>query len=97
MFGWQIVKVCGDSMSPRLPARSYAVFRRVRRVRVGDIVLADHAKYGRIIKRVRCNGPDGVGLEGLSPHSTSPKELGLVARQCILGRLVFGLREPSSA
>ncbi len=92
LFGWRLVRVCGDSMSPLLPADSYAVFRTPKRIVVGDIILADHDRYGRIIKRVRALQPDGVALEGISPQSTSPEALGVVPSRNILGKLALKLR-----
>lgn len=89
LFGWRIVRVNGGSMSPRLPPDSYALFRPARRVHAGDIVLADHVRYGWIIKQVRELVDDGVTLEGIAPESTASDRLGVVHWDRLMGKLVW--------
>ncbi|MEM6639399.1 MAG: S24/S26 family peptidase [Pseudomonadota bacterium] len=96
MLGWKIIKVCGDSMSPHLPDQSYALFRRSRHLRVGDIVLVHHHRFGPIVKRVLVVHDDCVELEGTSPQSTSTADLGRVARHRVHGRLVKHVVPPSA-
>lgn len=94
MFGWRLVRVRGDSMTPHIPAGAFALFRPVKRLNVGDVVLADHARYGRIIKAVKTIEKDGVRLEGRAPQSTSSTAMGLVPLERILGRLTLQITKP---
>ena len=50
----RLYRVTGDSMLPDLAAGSYVVTlaHRCQAIRIGDVVVVDHATHGRIIKRV---------------------------------------------
>ncbi len=91
-LGWSLVRVRGESMRPRLEPGDFAIFRRARSLRVGDIVLVDHPTYGRIVKSVRALAEGRVWLEGLSPASTSADALGGVAPAAVIGRQVWRVR-----
>ena len=82
-------------MSPLLLPDSFAVFKRVRRVGAGDIVLADHPRFGRIVKSVRSVENGDVWLKGHSAHSTSTEALGPVPLTHVIGRLAFRISAPA--
>jgi len=82
----KIVKVRGESMTPALSPGDYIIFTKARALRPGFVVLADHPKYGSIIKRVRSVQADGVILEGDGPDSTTSEAMGLLAIDRIRGR-----------
>jgi len=75
-------------MEPSLPQGSLALFRRSRNIRVGDIVVTDHPRYGRIVKRVAGDFGKAVLLEGLSDASVEAEKLGRIAKSDIRGRLI---------
>ena len=79
-------------MTPDLPGGTFALFRRARAIRVGDIVLVRHRVYGQIVKRVTRIAPEGYQLAGTSPTSTSPEKLGIVPKRTILGTLLWTRR-----
>ena len=83
MFGWEIVRVAGDSMSPALRHGDYLVGRRRReRIDVGAIVLVRHCQLGRIVKRVKAIESDGgLRVAGDNPASTSEDSIGPVANE----------------
>ncbi|UTV88086.1 nickel-type superoxide dismutase maturation protease [Cobetia amphilecti] len=86
-----LYRVNGLSMSPGLAPGDYVVTlkRWKSRYRVGDIVVAQHPHFGRIIKRIRAIQPDGMlWLEGTHPDSTSTDKMGLMRREWIQGRIV---------
>lgn len=84
-------------MKPRLPDGSFVLFRHARSVRPGDIVLVQHPRYGLITKSVAKIYDDGrIAIEGLSPRSTSRKQLGLISRQALRGKLLLS-RPPECA
>lgn len=92
LFGFTFVRIAGASMEPALPDGSIALFRARKRVEQGDVVLASHADFGAIVKRVRAVDEDGgAWLEGTSPASTSTEKLGRVTAGQIRGTLLYRL------
>ena len=91
---WRLVRICGESMVPRLRPGSFALFRPARHLSSGDTVLVEHPRYGCIVKSVRAIADGEVWLEGLSPHSIAADRLGSVPSQAVLGRLAFQVPPP---
>ncbi|MEO1489461.1 MAG: S24/S26 family peptidase [Pseudomonadota bacterium] len=92
MFGFCITRIYGHSMQPLLRDKSFALFRAVKRVKRGDVVLVDHPEFGMIVKSVSTVSRTGqVGLRGLSKSSTTSYRLGLVDHSRVKGRLVMRL------
>ncbi|MDH2298156.1 nickel-type superoxide dismutase maturation protease [Cobetia sp. 29-18-1] len=86
-----LYRVNGLSMSPGLAPGDYVVTlkRWKSRYRIGDIVVAQHPHFGRIIKRIRAIQPDGMlWLEGTHPDSTSTEKMGSISNAIILGRII---------
>lgn len=94
LCGLHVVKVIGTSMEPALQEDSFAVFWRSKNPQAGDVVLADHPEFGRIIKTVVAVDNGQLSLAGTSPESTSTERLGLIGKERVLGRLIFKVREP---
>ena len=82
-----LVKVRGESMAPTLAPGDYVITTKARAIRSGFVVLADHPKYGLIIKRVKSVQNQTVTLEGDGQASTSSEAMGHVARDKIRGRV----------
>lgn len=90
MFGWRLIRITGDSMTPTLPAGAFALFRRQASYRKGDIVAVNHGYYGRIIKRICELSPDGgMALAGDGATSVSSEQLGHVEPHRVIGRMVW--------
>ena len=89
MFGLRLIRITGQSMEPRLPARSFALFRRARKYKAGDIVLADHARYGAIVKQISDIAEDGVQLSGLAPASVTTEQMGRLSLDQLRGKLIW--------
>ncbi|MEM0984920.1 MAG: S24/S26 family peptidase [Pseudomonadota bacterium] len=87
-MGLRLVRAVGNSMAPRLPNGSYALFRNARRVSVGDTVLADHPRFGAIIKTVTAVHGGGVELAGADPRSTAAERLGPLPKSAVRAKLV---------
>ncbi|MDL2191959.1 nickel-type superoxide dismutase maturation protease [Cobetia sp. LC6] len=86
-----LYRVNGISMSPGLAPGDYVVTlkRWKSRYRIGDIVVAQHPHFGRIIKRIRAIQSDGMlWLEGSHPDSTSTEKMGLLSNHLIKGRVI---------
>ncbi|TCJ25957.1 nickel-type superoxide dismutase maturation protease [Halomonas sp. GDM18] len=91
-----LYRVNGLSMSPGLAPGDYVVTlkRWKSRYRIGDIVVAQHPHFGRIIKRIRRIQPDGMlWLEGTHPDSTSTDKMGLMRRERIQGRVIRSISQ----
>lgn len=92
----KLYKVTGDSMLPDLPAGTFIVTlkRRHQAIRINDVVVAEHAVYGRIIKRVVDLAPDGtITLAGdNAAMSTTSETLGQIPRDRLLGQVIMRFR-----
>lgn len=76
-------------MLPMLSPGSFALFRKLRRIEVGDVVLVDHPKFDWIVKQVKQVDATGVRLVGASPQSTASAVLGTVDHNRVLGKLIY--------
>lgn len=84
-------------MEPDLPSGTYALVRRHPQYKTGDTVLADHPRYGRIVKRIVGTEATGFRLAGINPASVSSHDLGALPPDRILGKLVWTVRPPTSS
>ena len=86
MFGYSIVKTTGDSMSPVVLHGAYLLIKRRRQYIDGDIVYVNHAKYGKIVKRIISgNKLNGFYLAGDNVLSVSVAQMGVVEQSKIVG------------
>lgn len=77
-------------MEPRLPKGTLALFRSCKRAKRGDIVLVEHPELGSIVRCVSAVGRTGrVSLHALSRNANDNQRAGMVAPECIKGRLVL--------
>ena len=83
----QIVKVRGVSMAPTLAPGDYMIVTKARAIRPGFVVLANHPKYGIIVKRVATVSQQSVTLSGDGSESTSTEALGKIPIANIKGRV----------
>ncbi len=91
LFGWQLVRVTGDSMVPALDDGDF-VITRPGTPAVGDVVLARHPSLGLIIKRVRAANTDRTyALVGDNPISTSTTAIGPVPADRVQGVAVWSI------
>lgn len=92
-FGLRLVRIDGDSMAPRLPHGTFALFRRTSWIEPDDIVLVQHPVFGRIVKKVVSVSSQGLTLAGLSSRSVSSLSLGPVEHGAVQGKLVMELKD----
>ncbi|WP_111497661.1 nickel-type superoxide dismutase maturation protease [Marinobacter bohaiensis] len=94
----RLFKVTGESMLPELGPGSFVIVfgRRSLALRVGDVIVAEHPAYGRIVKRITAIQPDAaLMLAGDNPaKSTSTQAMGAVPRSRVLGKVIW--RIPSA-
>lgn len=87
----KIVKVRGESMAPTLAPGNYLILTKARTFRSGFVVLVDHPKYGRIIKRISSVTDSFVRLEGDGVDSTSSDDMGDVSLSHIKGKALWAI------
>lgn len=82
-------------MSPTLNAGDFVVvWRRVRRLQLGDLVVCNHPDYSRLIKRINAIDLNGnYLLEGDNPSSLSPEKMGWLSLNQMYGKVVFTIRK----
>lgn len=75
-------------MQPALNDGDIVILRRRRwPPEVGTIIVAEHARLGRIIKRIDQDGR----LRGDNPSSSSPAELGHVSESKVIGVAILAV------
>ncbi|MEL6725817.1 MAG: S24 family peptidase [Pseudomonadota bacterium] len=92
MLGWSLIRIVGESMRPLLKPGSFAVFKRQSTYANGDVVLVDHPRFGKIVKRAIDVTPKKLWLEGAHSDSLSRETMGPVERSCVKGKLVYQIK-----
>lgn len=93
MFGIRVHRVVGDSMSPTLADGDYLVSRKPKNkiYQPKDVVLAQHPKFGVIVKRVaevdwlRAR----ILLCGDNPASVQQQEIGWLPLASVKGKMAW--------
>lgn len=97
MFGYQVVKITGDSMSPVIVDNAYLLIRHRHKYQIGDIVYVRHSYYGDIVKRIMSgNKHTGYYIAGDNIASVSMEKMGLVEHSNIVGVVRMIVNPPSS-
>lgn len=87
-----IRRITGNSMYPTLRDGDYIwALRRLRgHYRQGDIVLVDHPKYAKIVKRIQSIDSNGLfWLTGDGIESVSSTEMGPINHRQILAKMFW--------
>lgn len=87
MFGLTLYKVRGASMAPTLQDGDIVLLRQGKQALTGSIIVTNHPRLGKIIKRVNQSGH----LEGDGPDSTCAEDLGAVEKTNVIGRAVLAV------
>ncbi len=84
-------------MLPRLAAGDFVFTSRFFfRVNEGDLVVIDHPRFGRLVKRVfEVEENQRMLLCGENNASVSPEEMGWVTIEQLLGKVLFCVRQPA--
>jgi phage repressor protein C with HTH and peptisase S24 domain len=81
-------------MWPFLSAGDFVITCRSRKAIVGDVIVVNDDRVGRIVKRVSLVGRDEVSLEGDNPRLASSSCDYPHKRSSIIGRVIFRFRIP---
>jgi signal peptidase I len=101
MLGFNINRVTGMSMHPRLPDGSFILLRSVssstfksgRRFKIGDMVKFRHLRYGMIIKTITAIDEEGrYWLRGEHASSVTMNQIGPVLGEQILAKVILTLK-----
>jgi nickel-type superoxide dismutase maturation protease len=91
----QAFLVDGDSMLPTLKSGDAVLVDGKAKVKIGDLVLAEHPYRSsvKIVKRVAETSANGYVLSGDNPaESTDSRTFGAVSIESIIGRVVCKLK-----
>lgn len=61
-----------------------------------EVVLVEHATYGKMIKRILSTSATGVWLVGDHFDSLSTEKMGLLDKKHILGKVVYQIKPKSN-
>jgi phage repressor protein C with HTH and peptisase S24 domain len=89
-----LFQVKGNSMHPALSAGDLVVTRRSKAPVVGDIIVVNDEKVGRIVKRVRSSNNGLVTLGGDNPRLSSSSCDYAHAISSVIGTVVFRFHLP---
>lgn len=92
MLGWSLIRVTGESMYPVLKPGSFAVFRRQAKYEDGDVLLVNHPRFGKIVKRALDVGAKTLWLEGANTNSLSRETMGPIEPNQVQGKLVYQIQ-----
>jgi len=98
---FRLIKVLGNSMVPRLYDGDFVFTSRFyTTLKVGHLVVVDHALYGLILKKVLHIAPDGqLWLGGENNQSMQSERIGWVSSRRVVGKVVASIcaQRPSAA
>jgi nickel-type superoxide dismutase maturation protease len=98
----RIIKVAGDSLSPKYEEGDFVVIATVpfffNSFRLGDIIVFQHPVYGRMIKQVERISSDGSDLYviGSHPNSVDSRQFGPIPRSSVQGKVIWHIPRPRS-
>ena len=98
----RIIKVTGNSLSPFfLPGDFVLIGLKPifsRNLKVGDLIVFDHAEYGRLIKQVIEVHPqnDHIYVGGTHAMSLGVSQLGPISSSAVIGKVLFHIKNPAS-
>ena len=96
----RVIKVTGDSLSPDYREGDYVVIATIpfflNRTKVGDVIVFQHPAFGTLIKKVAQVEGDGEQyfVVGAHPNSVDSRHFGPVARQSLIGRVIWHIPKP---
>ena len=93
MIGFGLYKVTGDSMLPNYCPGDYVLaWRHARRsLKIGDVVVVKHPRFGTIIKRIQqVVDPTTFTLSGDNAEaSTDSSEIGPIPLDQVAGKVMW--------
>lgn len=93
MFGVRIHRISGNSMLPNLADGDYVLSYKPfseNSYQAGDVVLLDHEKFGRIVKRIlKIHSDNSFAMRGDSEQSVASLELGDASLSDVLGKIFY--------
>lgn len=91
---FRLIKVQGESMSPSLHNGDFVFTSRwYRKLKMGHLVVVDHALYGLMVKKVLHIAPDGqLWLGGESNKSLQSERIGWVSPRRVVGKVIGRIR-----
>lgn len=94
MFKIKIHKVRGQSMSPNFLENAFvfSIKYPLQTLQKNDVILVNHPTFGKIIKRISAISEQGIWLKGDNPISTRTEEMGLIAKNQVIGKVIFQVK-----
>lgn len=68
---------------------TFAIFKRGACYRDGDVLLVEHPRFGKIVKRAIDVSAETLWLEGANANSLSRETMGPIEQSRVQGKLVF--------
>ncbi|AEF55455.1 S24/S26 family peptidase [Marinomonas posidonica] len=86
----RFIKVQGESMAPNLHDGDFVFISRwYRKLKIGQLVVVDHALYGFIVKKILHIAPDGqLWLGGENNKSLQSERIGWVSPRRVIGKVI---------
>lgn len=97
----KIFRVTENSMAPEYLEGDFVLVAKIPLVfsmRVGDVIVFRHQRYGVLIKQVQAMTPDGgeISVIGRHPKSVDSRTFGPISSGDVLGKVIWHIRRPGS-
>jgi nickel-type superoxide dismutase maturation protease len=98
----RFLRISGDSLVPDYREGDFVLVCRIPfligRIKPGHVVAFRHPDYGTMIKKVAALVPDGrLFVTGTGRHSVDSRRFGPIARDTLIGRVVWHIHRPETA
>ncbi|NLQ17832.1 peptidase S24 [Marinomonas sp. M1K-6] len=87
---FRLIKVAGDSMAPSLWDGDFVFTSRCyKKLKIGHLIVVDHALYGLMVKKILHIAPDGqLWLGGENNKSLQSERIGWVSPRRVVGKVI---------
>ncbi len=92
---FRIIKVTGKSLSPTYQEGDYVVVTTIpfflARVRAGDVIVFNHASYGKMIKKISAvaDGGGEYSVIGSHENSVDSRQFGSISAGSVEGKVIW--------
>lgn len=86
-------------MSPNFLPNSFvfAITHPWQKYKIGDVVLVEHASYGKMIKRIDAvNANNTFSLKGDNFESVTTQQMGQINKAQIMGKVFWQVKPPKA-
>lgn len=89
---FRFLRIQGESMTPEYQDGDFVLIMRVRRPKVGQVIVFHNQLYGTLIKRIEKITEQGIYVVGTAENSLDSRRLGPVRPERVQGKVIWHIR-----